>query len=205
MKPKAGAWTACYLRVSTSAQTDAGQAHEVERYLAAQGIEAAEYYRDQASGANLKRPEFERLQSDVLAGKVHTVVVYKLDRLARSLRDGVAVLCDWLAQGVRIVSVTQQFDFAGATGKLIASVLLAIAEMERDAIAERTVAGLAAARARGVRLGRPPGTGRPWPLARRKIDPLLARSLRAQGVTVAAIAVWFKVSPQAVRYALKQA
>jgi DNA invertase Pin-like site-specific DNA recombinase len=199
------AWTACYLRVSTTAQTDASQVHEVERYLVAHGVEAAEYYSDQASGANLARPEFERLQRDVLAGKVHTVIVYKLDRLARSLRDGIAVLCDWLARGVRIVSITQQLDFAGATGKLIASVLLAVAEMEREAIVERTVAGLAAARARGVRLGRPPGTGRPWLLAKRKIDPLLARSLRAQGVGVAAIAAKFNCSKTAVHYVLKKA
>ena len=203
--PRSDAWTACYLRVSTTAQTDASQVHEVKRYLAAQGLDAAVYYSDQASGASLARPEFERLQGDVLAGKVHTVIVYKLDRLARSLRDGIAVLSDWLARGVRIVSVTQQLDFSGTTGKLVASVLLAVAEMEREATVERTVAGLAAARARGVRLGRPPGTGRPWSLAKRKIDPQLARSLRGQGVPVAAIAAKFNCSKTAVHNVLRKA
>ena len=121
-----------YIRISTVGQNEAGQRAEIDKWLAGNGIADAAYYVDTDTGDNLDRPEFIRLQSDIFAGQVKTVIVWKLDRLSRSLRDGIDTLSDWLGKGVRLVSVTQQLDFAGPAGKMIASVLFAVAEMEQQ-------------------------------------------------------------------------
>jgi DNA invertase Pin-like site-specific DNA recombinase len=193
------------MRVSTSGQKDDSQAHAINRYCEAHGLSDVRTYSDAATGAHLGRPAFGRLQRDIFAGRVHTVIVWKLDRLARSLRDGINALADWCERGVRIIAVSQQLDFNGVTGKLIAAVLLAVAEMERAAIIERTVAGLDAARAKGVTLGRPKGSRSKWSLAKRKVDPVLAVSLRAQGVKVRDIAAKFGCSRQAIQTVLREA
>lgn len=83
-------------------------------------------------------------------GEIETVVVWRLDRLSRNQKDGINTLADWCDKGVRVVSVTQQLDLAGATGRLIAGVLFAVAEMELEAIKERQAIGIAAAKAKGV-------------------------------------------------------
>ena len=85
----------------------------------------------------------------MFAGEVGTVVIYKLDRLCRSLRDGINVLCEWCDKGLRVVSVTQQIDFNGAVGKMLAAVLLGIAEMEQETRRERQASGIAVAEEAG--------------------------------------------------------
>ncbi len=201
--PGAPARAAAYLRVSTGRQRGASQLREVKRYCEAHGLADVQWYRDKASGATLQRPAFAKLQADILAGRIHTVVLWRLDRLARSLRDGVNVLVDWCQRGIRVISVTQHLDFNGADGKVVAAVLPAVAEMEREAIRERTQVGLDAARARGVKLGRPKGNHAPWSPAKHKVDPALARSLRRQGVTVRELAERFDCSRPTVYAALR--
>lgn len=150
---------AVYLRVSTDRDQESGlQSQElaIRQYLASQGVNNASFFRDRVSGATTNRPGFEQLQQAIAAGNVTTVVCWKLDRLSRSLRDGINVLSDWLDRGVRVVAIAQQIDFSGAVGRMLAAVLLSLAEMERDSIRENTRRGLAAAKARGVRLGKPP-------------------------------------------------
>src|SRR5688572_7868766 len=103
IKPKC---VACYIRVSTVGQNEAGQRAELERWLAGNGIGASSvrWYVDKGkTGDNLKRPAFEQLQAAVFTGEVGTIVTYKLDRLSRSLRDGINVLCDWCDKGLRVV------------------------------------------------------------------------------------------------------
>ena len=199
-----GKWTACYLRCSTQRQRDDSQAHEVGRYIDGQGIKAVRYYRDKATGSNMDRPAFQRLQKDIFEGRVSTVVCWRLDRLARNLRDGVNVLADWTAKGIRVVSVTQQLDLSGAVGRMVAALLLGIGEMERENINMRIRAGLAARRAKGLPMGRQRGdTGHPWNPAKRKIDVILARSLRQQGATIADLAQRFGCSRPTVDRALR--
>jgi Resolvase, N terminal domain len=118
---------ACYVRVSTIGQNEAGQRAEIERWLTGNSITPASvrWFVDKGrSGDNLTRPAFERLQAAVFAGEVGTVVTYKLDRISRSLRDGINVLSEWCDKGLRVVSVTQQIDFNGTVGKMLAAVLL---------------------------------------------------------------------------------
>ncbi len=168
---------ACYVRTSTIGQNQAGQKREIQRWLAGNGIDSknVSWYIDRESGDTLHRPDFERLQRDVFAGDVGTVVVWKLDRLSRKLRDGINTLCDWCERGLRIVSVTQQIDFNGTVGKMLAAVLLGVAEMEQETRRERQRAGIDAAKERGVYLGRKAGTT--------KAKPTRARKLRDKGLT----------------------
>ena len=157
------------------------------------------------SGKDLDRPAMKQLQADVFAGKVAAVVVYRLDRLARNLRDGVNFLAELCERGVRVVSLCERLDLNGAVGQIIASVLFGVAQMEREAINERIRAGMAARRAKGLPMGRRPGVRLPWSPAKRKVNPELARSLKAQGASVKDIAARFGCSVQAVYPVLRGA
>ena len=78
----------------------------------------------------MQRAAFQKLQAAIFAGEIDAVLVWKLDRLARSLKEGVNVLADWCKRGVRVIAVTQQIDLSGPVGHLIASLLFGIAEIE---------------------------------------------------------------------------
>lgn len=184
---------AAYVRVSTVGQNEAGQRAEIGRWLAGNGIDPAcvRWFVDKGKcGDNLKRPAFEQLQAAVFAGEVAAVVTYKLDRLSRSLRQGIDVLCEWCDKGLRVVSVTQQIDFNGAVGQLLAAVLLGIAAMEQETRRERQAAGIAVAKKEGKYRGRRPGTT--------KAKPARALKLREKGLTVPEIAESLGVSRNTV-------
>ncbi len=182
-----------YIRVSTVGQNEAGQKREIERWLQGNGMaeEGVRWYVDKCTGDHLKRPAFERLQRDLFHGEIRTVVVWKLDRLSRSIRDGINVLAEWCDRDLRVVSVTQQIDFSGATGKMLAAVLLGVAEMEQETRRERQAAGIAIAKERGVYRGRHTGTT--------KAKPERAAELRAKGLTHAEIAMALGVSRRTVQ------
>jgi len=134
---------AAYVRVSTVSQNEEGQRAAIERWLDGNGIDAkhVRWFINKQTGANTNHPAFKQLQAAIFNGEVQTVVVYKLDRLSRKLRDGIGVLCDWCDKGLRVVSVTQQIDFAGTVGQMIASVLFAVAEIEQETRRERQAEG----------------------------------------------------------------
>ncbi len=144
-----------YIRVSTIAQ-DSGAASQFQAlgaYAKKHGITNCKTYRDVGTGSHTDRPQFKAMMADVEAGLIDTVMVWKLDRLSRSLKTGIAVLCELLERDVRVISVSQNIDFSGIVGKLIASVLFAVAEMEREHIRENIQRGMAAAQAAGKTLG----------------------------------------------------
>lgn len=182
--------TAVYVRVSTVGQNEGGQRREIDRWLEGNGSDDVEWFVDRESGDNLDRPEFGRLQQAVFNGEVGTVVVWKLDRLSRTVRDGLVTLCDWCDRGLRIVSVTQTIDFNGTVGKMIAAVLFGVAEMETEVRRERQRAGIEAAKARGVYKGRRKGTT--------KAAPMRACQLRVKGLTMDEIAKALGVSRMTV-------
>lgn len=184
--------TACYVRVSTVGQNEAGQRRAIRQWLKGNGIDArsVRWYVDKSTGDNLDRPDFERLQADVFAGEIGTVVIWRLDRLSRTIRDGLAVLCDWCDRKLRVVSVSQQIDFNGTVGKMIASVLFGVAEMEQETRRERQRVGIEAAKERGVYFGRKAGTT--------KAKPARAKRLRDKGNTHAEIARSLGVSRRTV-------
>jgi len=189
--------TAVYVRVSTAGQNEAGQRREIQRWLTGNGILDVIWFVDKESGNTLARPAFEKLQRDIFDGKVKTVVVWKLDRLSRSLRDGINTICEWCEKGIRVVSVTQQIDFNGAVGKLIAAVLFAVAQMETETRRERQAVGIAAAKERGVYKGRKKGA------VKFGVDTDRAVQLRQQGLTYEEIARALGVSVSSTRRYLK--
>ena len=185
--------TAVYVRVSTVGQNEQGQRREIQRWLTGNGILDVIWFVDKESGDTLARPAFEKLQRDIFDGKVKTVVVWKLDRLSRSLKDGINTICEWCEKSIRVVSVTQQIDFNGAVGKLIAAVLFAVAQMEQETRRERQAAGIAVAKERGVYSGRKKGA------TKAGVDTARAKQLREQKLTYDEIAKALGVSISSVR------
>ena len=106
---------ACYCRVSSESQKSDSQRAEIQQRLSGQQIspEAVAWYEDVESGATLDRPAFAQLQQAIFRGAVATLVVWKLDRIARNMRDSINLLADWCEQGLRMVSVTEQIDLSG--------------------------------------------------------------------------------------------
>ena len=111
------------------------------------------------TGANIQRPAFQRLMHDVEAGKVDIVVVYKVDRLSRSLLDFAKLMDRFNRANVAFVSVTQNFSTADAMGRLTLNVLMSFAEFELEMIGETTLDKMAAARRKGKWTGGPPPLG----------------------------------------------
>ena len=135
---------ACYCRVSSPGQKNDSQKAEIKCWLKGNGLDAAsvQWFEDKESGTRLKRPAFEALQRAIFSGDIQTVVVWKLDRISRRQRDGINLLADWCERGVRVVSVTQQIDLGGAGGRMVASVMFGLAEIEMEYRQERQAAGI---------------------------------------------------------------
>ena len=140
------------------------QREAAENYIASQKEEGwtclPDRYDDGGfTGGNMQRPALQRLLDDAKAGRIDCVVVYKVDRLSRSLLDFARMMAVFERQGVSFVSVTQQFNTASSMGRLILNVLLSFAQFEREMISERTRDKMHAARRRGKRLGGTPVLG----------------------------------------------
>lgn len=114
-------------------------------------------YEEAVSGKSAVRPELEQCRKALRSGD--TLVVWRLDRLGRSLHDLVQIVADLERSGISFESVTEKIETGSAAGKLVFHVFAALAEFERNLIRERTHAGLAAARARGRSGGRKPKLG----------------------------------------------
>jgi hypothetical protein len=102
--------TGVYIRVSSPKDS---QRAELEAWLKRHRHTAVQWFEDHESGITIQREAFQQLQTAIFAGKISTAVVWKLDRLARNLKEGVNVLADWCKRGVRVIAVTQQIDLSG--------------------------------------------------------------------------------------------
>src|SRR5262245_30357042 len=145
-----------YARVSTTEQRPEAQLYTLRTYAERRGIPATEYVDHGISGAKGRRPALAALRAAARRRAIAAVVVPKLDRLARSVRHLTALTAELDALGVSLVVLDQSIDTSTPAGRFLFHALAAVAEFERDLIRERTAAGLAAARRRGARLGRPP-------------------------------------------------
>ena len=134
-------------------------------------------------------PSWIRLVADARRRRWDALVVYKADRLFRSLRHMVLTLDELSALGIAFVSVTEPFDTSTPSGKLLLHMVSAMAEFERSLLIERVKSGVAAARRRGARLGRP----------RARLDEDRLHELRAQGLSVRKIAEVLQVGPSTVQ------
>jgi DNA invertase Pin-like site-specific DNA recombinase len=147
---------ALYARVSTLDQKTAPQLDALRAYATARGFEVVEEYVDHGvSGAKSRRPALDQLLADARRRRFDAVACVKLDRLARSVRHLTEMAGEFDALGVGLIVLDQAIDTTTPAGRLLFHVLGSIAEFERDLISERTRAGMAAARRRGARFGRP--------------------------------------------------
>lgn len=137
-----------YARVSTEGQNINLQIDELKKYG------CAKIFKEKASSRLLLE---ERDKAISFLDQGDTLVVWKLDRLARSTVELIQMVTDLSARGINFVSIRDSIDTSTASGKFLLAVFAAMAEFERDIIRERTIAGLAAARARGRVGGRPRG------------------------------------------------
>src|ERR1041385_24615 len=172
---------AIYARVSTNNghQSPEMQLAELREYCERRGWEiTSEYVDNGVSGAKERRPQLDRLLSDCRRRLVDAVVVYRYDRFARSLRQLVNALEGFRSLGIEFVSLHDGVETSTPNGRLVFGIFASIAEFERELIRERVRSGLAAARARGKRLGRP----------RVGVDRCQIASLRSAGMSWAKIA-----------------
>lgn len=151
-----------YVRVSTEKQADFGvsleaQAEKVRAMAVVQGAELAEVIIDAGESAkSLNRPGMARLLSLVDAGAVDTVIIAKLDRLTRSVKDLAELLERFTRRGVSLVSVAESLDTGTAAGRLVLNIMTAVSQWEREAIGERTRDAMHHKRANGERVGTVP-------------------------------------------------
>lgn len=147
--------TAIYARVSTADQTVKNQLPALRQYAKARGWKVTHELVDRASGASDKRPGLEDLLRLAKRRQIDAILVYRLDRFGRSTRDLINAWSELQDLGVRFVSLSEQMDFGSAAGKVMFSVIAAMAEFERDLIRERVKLGMARARGEGKHVGRP--------------------------------------------------
>lgn len=173
--------TALYARISTSGngQSPEMQLRELREYCEHRGwVVAGEYVDTGISGAKDRRPELDRLMADAHKRRFDLVAVWKFDRFARSVSHLLRALDTFRVLGIEFVSLSESLDTATPAGRMVFTVLGAVAELERSLIAERVRAGLRNARATGKKLGRP----------RRSFDSSRVDALRNQGLGWRAVA-----------------
>jgi len=153
---------ALYCRVSTGEQARDGasldlQERKCREYAALHDLEAVEVIRDEGcSAGSLQRPGMDHLRGLVQAGEVGGVVIWRLDRLSRSVVDYGALIGELESAGVALMSVSDKLDTGSASGRLIVNIMLSVSQWEREATAERTSDALAEIRAQGFHVGRLP-------------------------------------------------
>src|SRR5262247_3783487 len=149
---------ALYMRVSTKGhgQTTETQAVALRDYAANRGFEIIDEYGDEGiSGSKDSRPALDRLMKDARARKFDVVIVARFDRFARSVSHLLRALEEFSHLGIDFVSLSESIDTSTPMGKMIFTVLGAVAELERNLIKERVHMGISRARKQGKRLGRP--------------------------------------------------
>lgn len=146
-----------YLRVSTDEQKLDSQRDAIEGYARLHKHEILRYYEDVAvSGATRARPGLDALLEDASRRQFQGVIVYKVDRLARSTKHLIELAEYFAGLRLEFVSATQPIDTTTPMGRAFYQMMGVMAELERGLIAERVAAGMASAKKRGIRLGRPP-------------------------------------------------
>jgi DNA invertase Pin-like site-specific DNA recombinase len=134
------------------------QLRELREHCERRGWQMVGDYVDRMTGSKDSRPELNRLMADAHKRRFDVVIVWKFDRFARSVSHLLRALETFKALGIEFVSFSEQLDTSTPAGKLVFTVVGAVAELERSLIVERVRAGMRNARAKGKRIGRPPRT-----------------------------------------------
>jgi DNA invertase Pin-like site-specific DNA recombinase len=143
--------SAIYCRVSTDEQNPEHQLEVLKTYNFNQNIKVKKIYIDEISGTKDSRPALNELMFDMRKGLFNCVVIYKLDRLGRSLKHLINICEEFYKKDIDLICVTQNIDTSTASGKLLFHILGAVAEFERELISERTKLGLKKAKNVGKR------------------------------------------------------
>ncbi len=187
---------AIYARVSTLDQSVDNQLPDLRRFAKERGWIVHEEYLDEGvSGAKSSRPSLDRMMDAVRKRQVDVVLVWRFDRFARSVKHLVLSLEEFNGLGIDFVSYQENLDTSSPLGKALFAIIAAMAELERNCIVERVKAGVARARRRGKRLGRP----------RLSVDHDEILRLRDQGLSQRQIAKEMKISNTSVFRVLKSA
>ena len=170
---------ATYVRVSRADQNSQMQTDETAELVSRRGWTLASRFGDEGiSGSHDRRPAFQEMMAAARKRRFTVLVVFRCDRLFRSLRDLILTVDELATLGIGFVSVHENFDTLSPTGRLMMSLIASFAEFERSVLVERTKSGIAAARRRGARIGRPPVV----------VDLVKAKQLRAQGLSFREVA-----------------
>jgi DNA invertase Pin-like site-specific DNA recombinase len=178
---------AIYARVSTAnnGQNPEMQLRELREYCERRRLQVSGEYVDAGvSGAKEHRPRLDALLAECRKRRVDAVVVYRYDRFARSLRQLVNALEEFRSLGIEFISLHEGVDTSTPNGRLVFGIFASIAEFERELIRDRVKSGIAAAKSKGTRLGRP----------RVNVDAARIASLRASGLSWPKIASELGVS-----------
>lgn len=182
-----------YARVSSLDQSTEMQVQELKEYCKARAWQLVMVCEDKASGTNDKRPQLQTLLNAASQRKIDVVLVWKLDRFARSLKDLMSMLTQLKDLGIEFVSLKDSIDLTTAQGRLLAQLLGAFAEFEASLIRERVRAGLRNAVRKGKKLGRKP-----------TVDAEHVKKLRAKGRSLSEIAEAVGCTRSAVSKTLKK-
>jgi DNA invertase Pin-like site-specific DNA recombinase len=170
--------TAIYARCSTDTQNPDMQISELTEYASRRGLELVGVFTDIASGSKDDRPQLNKVLALAKQRKIDALLVWKVDRLGRSLRHLVNTISELEAVGVSFISLKDSLDFSTPAGRLMFNVIAAMGQFERDLIRERVKSGMANAKRKGVKLGRKAV----------QVDAAKIQRLRSEGLSFEAIA-----------------
>ncbi len=182
---------ALYARVSSEQQDTELQIRELTEFAKSKGWEAYRIYEEKITGTTANRPQLKQMLADMQTGKFSLVLVWKLDRFARSLKDLLSLLETLQDCRVDFISMKDQIDLSTPAGRLMAHLIGAFAEFEASLIRERVRAGLANAKKKGRKLGR-----------RKERDDEAIRQLRSVGLSIRQIATKLGIAKGSVQKSL---
>ncbi len=194
MEREARKVAALYARVSTLDQNCEVQLDDLRRYASKRFTRYQEYTDAGVSGTQRHRPQLDTLMRDARKRLFDVVLVWKFDRFARSLKHLIESLDEFNALGIDFISLTEGIDTTTPAGQLLFHIVGAVAQFERDLIAERVRAGMAHARSLGKHIGRP----------RAPVDARQVWALRAQGKSLRQVAAALDIPVSRVRRALSR-
>lgn len=184
---------AIYARVSTADQDVAMQLRDLREYASSRKLTVFREYIDKGvSGSKVSRPELDALMDGARKRRFDAVLVWRFDRFARSTKHLALALDEFRGLGIEFISFNENIDTSTPMGAAMFTIIGAMAQLERDIIRERVIAGVRTAQAEGTHCGRP-----------RQVDPAEAKALRAEGLSIREIAAKLSCGRGTVERALK--